>query len=140
MSSDSQETRSMIFARNVRRLREERGWSQAELGRRLGPGHALRQARVAAIEATGSVTIDQADAFADALGVPVEVLLYAEPPATKAVQVQRLLQIVNAVDEARDEVWRLTGEIIDGIAGRTGPPGTIVTADRIEHTSAENGE
>lgn len=140
MNSDSPEARSAIFARNVQRRRTERGWSQAELGRRLGPGHALRQARVATIEATGSVTIDQADAFADALGVPVEVLLYAEPPATKAIQVQRLLQIVNAVDEARNEVWRLTGEIIDGIAGRTGPPGTIVTADRIEQLGIKTGE
>jgi transcriptional regulator with XRE-family HTH domain len=132
MNSEGQEARSAIFARNVRRLREERGWSQAELGRRLGAGHALRQARVATIEATGSVTIDQADAFADALGVPVEVLLYAEPPATKAVQVQQLLRMFNAVDRARDEVGALMKEIIAEIPGRLGPPGTIVTADRIE--------
>jgi transcriptional regulator with XRE-family HTH domain len=140
MNSEGQEARSAIFARNVRRLREDRGWSQAELGRRLGAGHALRQARVAAIEATGSVTIDQADAFADALGVPVEVLLYTEPPATKAVQVQRLLRLFNVVDGARDEVWRLIGEMIDEIPGRLGPPVTIVTADRIETQPTETGE
>ena len=122
----------MIFARNVRRLREERGWSQAELGRRLGAGHALRQARVATIEATGSVTIDQADAFADAFGVPVEVLLYAEPPATKAIQVQRLMQIKKAIEGADEKVWRLIGEITADLPGKLGPPGTIITADRIE--------
>jgi transcriptional regulator with XRE-family HTH domain len=140
MNSDVSEPRSAIFARNVRRLREERGWSQAELGRRLGSSHALRQARVAAIEATGSVTIDQADAFAGALGVPVEVLLYTEPPATKAVQVQRLLRIFNVVDGARNEVWRMIGEMIDEFPGPTGPPGTIVTADRIEILPTETGE
>jgi transcriptional regulator with XRE-family HTH domain len=142
MNSDSQEPRSVIFARNVRRLREDRGWSQAELGRRLGSGHTLRQARVATIEATGSVTIDQADAFADALGVPIEVLLYAEPPATKAVQAQRLLQIFNAVDAARNEVGRLTDEILAEIPGTLGGPGrgAVVTADRIEYFDVENEE
>jgi transcriptional regulator with XRE-family HTH domain len=140
MNSEGPEARSVIFARNVRRLREDRGWSQAELGRRLGAGHALRQARVATIEATGSVTIDQADAFADALGVPVEVLLYTEPPATKAVQVQRLMRIFKVVDGARDEVWRLIGEMITEIPGDLGPPGTIVTADRIDIPPAKTGE
>jgi len=140
MNSDASEPRSAIFARNVRRLREERGWSQAELGRRLGGSHALRQARVATIEATGSVTIDQADAFADALGVPVEVLLYAESPATKAVQAQRLLHIVKAVDRARDEIGELIDEILTEIPGRLGPPGTYVTADRIHIPPAETEE
>lgn len=128
--TDNREPRSAIFARRVRQLREERGWSQAELGRRVGLG----QSRTAAIEATGRVTIDQADAFATAFGVPVEVLLYAEPPATKAVQVQQLLRIFNVVDRARDEVWEQVGGIIAAIPGRIGPPGTgaIITADRIE--------
>ena len=127
--TDSQEPRSAIFARKVRQLRDDRGWSQAELGRRVGLG----QSRVAAIEATGSVTIDQADAFASAFGVPVEVLLYEAPPPTKAVQVQQLIRMFNVVDRARDEVRALMDKIITEIPGRTGPPGTIVTADRIEH-------
>jgi transcriptional regulator with XRE-family HTH domain len=128
--TDNQEPRSAIFARRVRQMRDERGWSQAELGRRVGLG----QSRTAAVEATGSVTIDQADAFAGAFGVPVEVLLYAEPPDTKAVQVQQLLRILKAVDRARDEVGELVGEIGARIPGTLGPPGanTIVTADRIE--------
>lgn len=134
--ADDQEPRSAIFARKVKQLREERGWSQAELGRRVGLG----QSRVAAIEATGSVTIDQADAFATVFAVPVEVLLYATPPPTKAVQVQQLLRMFNVVDGARDEVWRIVGEILTEIPGPLGPPGTIVTADRIETLSAGTEE
>ncbi len=101
----NQESRSAIFARKVRQLRTERGWSQAELGRRVGLG----QSRTAAIEATGSVSIDQAGAFASAFGVPVEVLLYAEPPAIKSVQAARMRRLLNIVDRMRDEVTMLTG-------------------------------
>jgi transcriptional regulator with XRE-family HTH domain len=126
--TDNEGSRSAIFAGHVRRLRDEHGWSQAELGRRVGLG----QSRIAVIEASGSVTIDQADAFAAVFGVPLETLLYEKPPPTKAVQVQQLLRIFKAVDRARGEVWELVGEAIDEIPGRTGPPGTIVTADRIE--------
>jgi transcriptional regulator with XRE-family HTH domain len=134
------EPRSAIFRRKVHQLRDERGWSQAELGRRVGLG----QSRVAAIEASGSVTIDQADAFAAVFGVPVEVLLYATPPPTKAVQVQQLIRILKAVDGARDEVRVLVDEIIAEIPGKLGPPGmiTVVTADRIETVPepAKDGE
>jgi transcriptional regulator with XRE-family HTH domain len=120
------EARSAIFARKVRQLREERDWSQAELGRRAGLG----QSRVAAIEAAGSVTIDQAQAFADALQVPVEVLLYTEPPATKVVQLQRLLQIAGAVDRLRDDVDRLIDQIGTDLPGKL-PRGVAITADRV---------
>jgi transcriptional regulator with XRE-family HTH domain len=120
------EARSAIFARKVRQLREERDWSQAELGRRAGLG----QSRVAAIESAGSVTIDQAQAFADALQVPVEVLLYTEPPATKVVQLQRLLQIAGAVDRLRDDVNRLIDQIGTDLPGKL-PPGTAITANAV---------
>src|SRR5436190_2091282 len=110
--TDNQERRSAIFARKVRDLRTERGWSQAEMGRQLGKhGHRLGQSRVATIEDTGSVTIDQAQAFADALGVPIEVLLYEQPPAAEDVyirQVQRLNKISNAVWDHREEMNQLT--------------------------------
>lgn len=124
--TDNHEPMSAVFARRVRQLREDRGWSQAKLGQRVGLG----QSRTAAIEATGAVTIDQAAAFAAAFGVPVEVLLYAEPPATKAIQVQQLLRILKAVDRARDEVGELVGEIGAAIPGPLGA--AFVTADRIE--------
>ena len=133
--TDNHEPLSAVFARRIRQLRGERGWSQAELGRRVGLG----QSRTAAIEATGTVTIDQAGAFAVAFGVPVEVLLYTEPPATKAVQVQQLLRISRAVDLFRDETNRSVGEIIGQIPGALGTPGTIVTADRVDLPPREEG-
>jgi transcriptional regulator with XRE-family HTH domain len=111
--SDNQRARSEIFADHVRRLRDDRGWSQAELGRRLGEaGHPLRQSRVAAIEASGSVTIDQAGAFAEVLGVPIEALLYEEPPATGALQIRRLTRIKAGIEAIDDEVQRLLSEAI----------------------------
>jgi hypothetical protein len=72
--------------------------------------------------------------------VPVEVLLYETPPPTKAVQAQWLIRIFNAVDRARDEVGALGSEMLAEIPGRLGPPGTIVTADRIETLPTETGE
>jgi transcriptional regulator with XRE-family HTH domain len=123
--TDNQERGSVIFARKVRELRTGHGWSQAELGRRVGLG----QSRMAAIEDTGSVTIDQALDFADALGVPVEVLLYEQPPAgdVKVLQLQRLLQIANAADRLKDDVNRLVEQIGADQPGKL-PPGTAVTA------------
>jgi transcriptional regulator with XRE-family HTH domain len=132
--TDNPERRSAVFARKVRELRESHGWSQAELGRQLGEyGHKLGQSRVAAIEATGSATIDQADAFAAALGVPVEVLLYEQPPLASGVyirQIQRLNKIGNAVWDHREEVNRLTAEILAELPG-TLPPNVVVTADSV---------
>jgi len=74
------EARSAVFARQVRRLREARGWSQGEFARRLADvGHPIGQSRVSTIEAPGpdprTVSVDQAAAFAEAFGVPLEQLL-----------------------------------------------------------------
>src|SRR5262245_26629799 len=125
--TDNQEPRSAVFRRKVRELRKRHGWSQADLGRRVG----LRQSRMAAIEVGGSVTIDQAQAFADALGVPIEVLLYDQPPAAEEVyvrQVQRLLRISNVIQDAWDEVRGMSAEIQAELAGNTPRPGRIITA------------
>jgi len=111
--TDTREAQSAIFARKVRELRKEHGWSQAQLGRQLGKhGHKLGQSRVAAIEETGSVTIDQAAAFAAAFGVPIEALLYERPPATQAMQVQRLMQISQIVFGSANEVNRKIQEML----------------------------
>jgi transcriptional regulator with XRE-family HTH domain len=116
--SDKQRTRSEIFAGHVQRLRKEREWSQAELGRRLGTaGHALGQSRVAAIEASGSVTIDQAEAFATVFGVPIEALLYEEPPATGALQIRRLTRVKAGIEALDDEVQHLLSEAIADLPG-----------------------
>jgi transcriptional regulator with XRE-family HTH domain len=128
--ADTQERMSAVFARKVRAMRTGRGWSQAEMGRRVGLG----QSRMAVIEDTGSVTIDQAQAFADALGVPVEVLLYEQPPAAEEVyirQLQRLLSMVNAADACREELIRLTAEVQAELPGKL-PRGAIVTATYVQ--------
>jgi transcriptional regulator with XRE-family HTH domain len=130
MADNHKELRSAIFARNVRQLREERQWSQAELGRHLPAGQRLAQSRVAAVESTGSVTIDQAQAFADALQVPVEVLLYAEPPNTKIVQLQRLARISNAVWQLREDINQLVRDIGADLPGKL-PSNVAVTADSV---------
>jgi transcriptional regulator with XRE-family HTH domain len=112
--TDNHEPPSAIFARKVRQLRAEAGWSQAELGRRLAlAGHGLRQSRIAAVERAGSVSIDQADAFAVVFSVPLEVLLYEKPPASRGVRVHRLMKIAAAADRLNQEIGRL---IDDGTA------------------------
>jgi len=126
--TDNQET-AEIFARHVRKLREDMHWSQAELGRRVGLG----QSRVAAIEGAASVTIGQAVTFARVFGVPIEALLDEHGPLTAGLrvrQMQRLLQIYNAVDQAREQIGALVEEITADLPGK-GRPGTIITADSV---------
>lgn len=104
--TDDMDTASAVFRSRVKKLREERGLSQTELGLRLAEfGESLGQSRIAAIEATGSVTIDQATAFASVLDVPIEVLLYARPSSIGgAVQQHQLTRILSAADTLRAEV------------------------------------
>jgi transcriptional regulator with XRE-family HTH domain len=97
------ETRSAVFARQVRRLREERGWSQGELVRRLAEaGHPVGQSRVSTIEAPGpeprTVTLDQAQAFADAFGVALERLVLEDWPVTRDVMLRELVNLLDQSD------------------------------------------
>jgi len=63
--SDPKATRR-ILARNVRRLRTERGLSQEELAQEVG----LRQAQISEIESgSNNITIDNLHRLAVALGV-----------------------------------------------------------------------
>jgi transcriptional regulator with XRE-family HTH domain len=99
------EARSVVFARQVRRQREQRGWSQEELARRLaGAGHPIGQSRVSAIEAPGpdprTVALDQAQAFADAFGVPLEQLLGANGQITRGVVLRELVYVLELADVA----------------------------------------
>ncbi|GGM83383.1 hypothetical protein GCM10012275_62510 [Longimycelium tulufanense] len=58
----------------VRELREQRGWSQAELGRRAG----MTQSAVARFEAGGTVpTLDVLERIATAFGAHLQVQLTA---------------------------------------------------------------
>jgi transcriptional regulator with XRE-family HTH domain len=104
------ESPSAVFARNVRRLREEARWSQAHLGRELAlAGHGLRQSRIAAIEQTGSVSIDQAVAFAKAFRVPLEALLYEKPSRGPVMLVQHepVARVIVAMRALQREIDRL---------------------------------
>jgi transcriptional regulator with XRE-family HTH domain len=106
--TDSPETPSAVFARNVRRLRQAHGWSQAELGRRLGEAdQALGQSRVADIEQSGSVSLDQAVAFAKAFKVPLETLLYVKspkPPPAVLVRRESVARLMTAARTLQREV------------------------------------
>jgi|HubBroStandDraft_5_1064220.scaffolds.fasta_scaffold146920_2 transcriptional regulator with XRE-family HTH domain len=89
-------------------MREGRGWSQAELGRRVGLG----QSRIAAIEATGqraksrsaTVNIDQAVTFAQILSVPVEILLFEHLPSDAAVSTQQLVKILARAEGVQQSI------------------------------------
>lgn len=67
---------------HLKSLRKQRGWSQADLGRRLGVG----QARVAAIEANpGSISVDQLLRIFQVL--EVELVARVDTPADPAAAV-----------------------------------------------------
>jgi len=72
---------SRTVAANVRRARRRRGWSQAELGRRLSPlldGVSLTQAQVSALELGRThLSIDLLVAFAVTLDVALVDLVSA---------------------------------------------------------------
>lgn len=111
-ASGDEPSRSAIFGQRVRRFREERGWSQGELTRQLAKvGQPLGQSRVSAIEAPGpeprTVSIDQAQALADAFGVPLELLIFEDWPITRTVIMRELADIIEHADrEAAQAVER----------------------------------
>ncbi|MGZ4619459.1 MAG: helix-turn-helix transcriptional regulator [Frankiaceae bacterium] len=122
------ERRSVVFARQVRRLRELREWSQADLARRLNEiGRPLGQSRVSAIEANGSgVTIDQAEAIARALDYPLAGLLSLDEDRTVqgwVAQVEladeRVRVTVEQANRARQVVRRVLAE--EGLTLRERP-------------------
>src|SRR5919106_7003649 len=69
-----------IFARCLQDERKRRGWSQAELSRRVSAlGHELKKDAMSKIEGgSRGVTLDDAVALAAALDVPLFVLLLGE--------------------------------------------------------------
>jgi transcriptional regulator with XRE-family HTH domain len=106
--TDKPELRSAILARKVRHYRKAHGWSQEQLGHKLGECWLeLGQSRIAAIEYSGSVTIDQAQALADALSVPIEMLIYDEPPSTAPVQREQAAKVKTAMKMLQQQVDRL---------------------------------
>jgi transcriptional regulator with XRE-family HTH domain len=81
-------TISQIFARRIREEREQRGWSQAELSRRVTAlGHPLDKDAMSKIErGERKVSLDDAVALAAALGVPLPALLF-EPLSGEDVDI-----------------------------------------------------
>lgn len=99
---------SAVFAHNIRRLRQHYGWSQAELARRVtAAGAPLKAGWAAAIEAPGpherTVSVDRADAFARALGVPVAQLLDGDPWPLLALASERMERAERALYAAVQE-------------------------------------
>jgi transcriptional regulator with XRE-family HTH domain len=69
-----------MFAKRLREMREERGWSQAKLSRRVTElGYRLDKAAMSRIEGgQRTVTLEDAVALAAALGVPLPALFVGE--------------------------------------------------------------
>ncbi len=109
--TDNEERVSDIFARRMREFREARCWSQDELARRIGIG----QSRLSVIEAEGSVTINQASEIAEVLGIPVEALIYANPPPTADILGMRLARITDAIERVRHELDELSNSVADSL-------------------------
>ena len=66
-----------LLARNIRRLRNERAWSQHDLANEAG----ARQAMISALElADANPTLDSLDKIAAALGVSLADLLSSAGP------------------------------------------------------------
>ena len=83
MASKDRPPMSLRFGQRVKWLRDKRGWTQRELGRRSGLG----EARIAKIEAIRTIPREYDDlaAVAAALGVEIAVLTTKSKTPTKDV-------------------------------------------------------
>ena len=76
----------LVVARNVMRLRMQRGLTQQQLAQELG----VKQPRIAQIESTAAnLQIDTIDRLAAVFGIEPARLLQAEKPATSARRASR---------------------------------------------------
>ncbi len=98
-----------ILSRNIRRLREARGLSQAELVARAG------KTSVAMVESAGRKwpRPETIEAIADALGVPV-VMLFADPDHPQHPALANFLSTALAAERTIDEVLWLEQCRFDG--------------------------
>lgn len=126
-------TASAIVALNIRRIREERGWTQAEAGERLErvTGRPFSVATVSALERgwdrsgpERAFTINELDAISQAFGVALLELLL--PPSKEETTrrlptrwVQRLVWTEAAAVQARVEALahdKRSAELLDRLA------------------------
>lgn len=107
-----------IFARRLRQEREHRGFSQAELARRVASvlGTNVDPTAVTRIEQQArAVRLDEAVAMASALEVPLNLLLVEDPDAENDARMQELVAELGIAQRewelARRRVMRLTRTI-----------------------------
>lgn len=114
------ETPEDNFGRRLRREREERGWTQAELAQKLAEkGLSIHPSSIAKIELRDverprNVRLDEASAIAAVLGVTLDELLRPSDDVEKlAVHLWKLASIVrddlDAIDDFVDEIAAIVG-------------------------------
>jgi transcriptional regulator with XRE-family HTH domain len=117
-------TISQTFTRRVREERERRGWSQAELSRRVAAlGHKLDKDAMSKLEGgERRVTLDDGIALAAALDVPLHALLLGEPDEEMELTpelrvrtpfVASWLAGAMALDPADVELYEEAGKLMD---------------------------
>jgi transcriptional regulator with XRE-family HTH domain len=112
--TETPETVSDVVARRVRELRDQWGWSAAELAEHCAEwGHPELTASVIANIESGrrdksgrrrrDVTVDEAAAFARVLQVPVHELIYPEAPMVSARELVEWLRHQYIVEKELDD-------------------------------------
>lgn len=116
-----------VFARRLRQERERRGFSQAALARRIAEvlGTNIDPSAVTRIEQqTRAVRLDEAVAAAEALDVPLALLLSDDPAAENEAKLQQYLAELAVAqrnwENDRLEVQRLV-QAIQVLTGGTVP-------------------
>lgn len=106
------ETPEAVAGRRIRRLRQELGWSQADLAQRMCKrGFSWRQTTVTKTEAADRpLGFNEAVALADVFGTPIQVLARA-PEADEAAILTRLEGVKGRADDAEREVNELRGSL-----------------------------
>jgi transcriptional regulator with XRE-family HTH domain len=103
---------------HCKRLREERGWSQGKLGRKLAPlGFEMHQTTVAKLEAGGRpIRLNEAAAIAEVFGVSLWDLVHGEGPQElvnqhpQAVALRQMSKLESQIDDVSE---RLNGARMD---------------------------
>lgn len=96
---------------NIKRLREERGWSQTELAHRIGYSEKSSISRLE----SGKLdpTVSQILAFCDVFGVDIDTLWGTKEPTTTVVVTANELDVLNAYRNAP----RLIQDAVNGVLG-----------------------
>jgi transcriptional regulator with XRE-family HTH domain len=101
------------IGQRIKLLRQERGWTQVELGKRL----EITQPNLSAIErGSRGVTVHQVVKIAKALGASTDEILVAEKaPQAGQRPKKRLMQRLLKVQELGERDQRLVLQLLDGL-------------------------